>query len=98
MTAHFFQIGEGAGSRVLEFGALTGRAVVDLTAQSGEIKTSLIPVGAVQGIQLIDKAEATEFYVRSAGTEDIRYLAVGEADRARLREYADAVERMLRRG
>lgn len=96
MSASFYQLGGDADRPVLECGAVVGTAVIDLTAQDGEIKTSLIPLHTIQGIQLIDKQESTEFHIRSAGTEDIRYFALGDTERSRLRQFASALEEKLR--
>lgn len=89
---YFFQLTESSPSPVLEFGAHAGDALIDLAAQPNNWKTSVIPLESVQGLEMLDKENSTEFFIRSAGTEDIRYHAVLDSERARLRDYARHVE------
>ncbi|MBI2058889.1 MAG: hypothetical protein HYT87_03885 [Nitrospirae bacterium] len=95
LSAHFYQVSHGEGKPVLEFGGIVGSAIVDLTAGSARKRICVFPIAAIQGIELIDKKNSTELFIRTAGTEDIRYHAVLDPERALLRVYALEIEGKL---
>jgi hypothetical protein len=95
MKASFFQVSQEGNDLLMEFGALIGEAVLDITSKKDSSKIVVVPLSSIALIILDDYKDITILNISPPGMRPITYRASLEKSRSELKEYAKNLNRVI---
>lgn len=93
--ASFFQVIQSGDDLQLEFGALIGEAVFDITNTKDSSKIVVIPLSSIAAIFLDDLKDLTTLSISAPDRRQILYRASLEKSRTELKEYAKNLHQVI---
>lgn len=91
----FFQVTQSGANLQMEFGALIGEAIFDITMTKDSTKIIEIPLSTVTSIFLDDGEDFTTLSISAGGQWQSMYRAVLEKSRTELKEYARILHQVI---
>ena len=93
--ASFFQVIQVGDNLEMEFGALIGEAVFDITTAKDSSKIVVMPLSSIALILLDDLKDITTLSISAPGMRQILYRASLEKSRTELKEYAKNLHQVI---